>query len=166
MKKICLPKKVTSLFKKDQKGFTLIELLVVIGILAILLAIVLVAINPGRQFEQANDTKRASDVNAILNAIHQYAADNQGNLPVDFSTDPTAPTALSSTGLGVDAADFCNALIPTYMAALPTDPALNAEPIEPADCAGDWDTGYHASQSTTDNRVTVSHEASNIRVIR
>ena len=34
----------------DVEGFTLIELLVVIGVLTILLAIVLVAINPSRQF--------------------------------------------------------------------------------------------------------------------
>ena len=47
-----------------KKGFTLIELLVVIGILAVLLTIVLIAINPGRQFAQANNTKRRSDVNA------------------------------------------------------------------------------------------------------
>ncbi len=167
MNKTSLPQKAAKLFKKDKKGFTLIELLVVIGILAILLAIVLVAINPGRQFSQANDTKRSSDVNAILNAIHQYAADNQGNLPATFSTDPAVPTPLSATGLGTDATAFCEALIPTYMAALPTDPALNTDPIEPADCSTvDWDTGYAASQSTTDNRVTVEHTGSNIRVIR
>ena len=55
-----------------QKGFTLIELLVVIGILAILLAITLIAINPARQFGQANDTKRRSDATQILNAVGQY----------------------------------------------------------------------------------------------
>ncbi len=42
---------------QQQKGFTLIELLVVIGILTVLLSIVLVAINPARQFSQANNTK-------------------------------------------------------------------------------------------------------------
>src|SRR3954468_500341 len=67
-----------------QKGFTLIELLVVIGILAILLAITLIAINPARQFSQANNTKRSSDVNAILNAIGQYQAENHGALPANM----------------------------------------------------------------------------------
>ncbi len=162
MKFSSLKKKKNSILK-DKQGFTLIELLVVIGILAILLAIVLVAINPGRQFEQANETKRSSDVNAILNAVHQYAADNQGNLPFDITADTVTP--ISSTGLS---AEFCNNLIPTYMAALPVEPSLNLEPIEPADCdaVDGWDTGYHISRSETDGRVTVSHEASDIRVIR
>ena len=70
---------------KKQKGFTLIELLVVIGILAVLLAITLIAINPARQFAQANNTKRRSDVNAILNAVNQYMADNKGSLPAGIT---------------------------------------------------------------------------------
>jgi len=65
---------MTAQTNKLNKGFTLIELLVVIGILAILLAITLIAINPARQFGQANDTKRRSDLTAILNALGQYSA--------------------------------------------------------------------------------------------
>ena len=63
--------------KSLKNGFTLIELLVVIGVLSILLVITLVAINPARQFSKANNTARRSDVNSILNAIHQYAADKK-----------------------------------------------------------------------------------------
>src|SRR5689334_22363540 len=73
-------------FSLHERGFTLIELLVVIGILAVLLAITLIAINPAKQFSQANNTKRRSDVNAILNAIDQYAADNKGSLPTNINT--------------------------------------------------------------------------------
>src|SRR5258708_40088409 len=78
----------------SQRGFTLIELLVVIGVLAVLLAIVLIAINPARQFSQANNTKRSSDVNAILNSVHEYAADNKGSMAgfgtiFSYSTNPT-----------------------------------------------------------------------------
>lgn len=140
--------------RNNQKGFTLIELLVVIGILAVLLAITLIAINPGRQFSQANNTQRASDVNAILNAVHQYMVDSKGVLPPGLvsgdvnkpiSTDDGTPPA--ETGLA-----FCNALAPTYIAALPRDPQL----------AGSWTdctayaSNYTISVSATNNRITVT----------
>ena len=76
----------TAAQNKRNSGFTLIELLVVIGILAILLSIVLIAINPARQFGQANDTKRQSAVTQILNAVGAYAADNKGQLPAAITT--------------------------------------------------------------------------------
>lgn len=75
--------------KTSNRGFTLIELLVVIGIIAILAAIVIVAVNPSRQFRQARNAQRWSDVNALLNALHQYAVDNNGNLPSGLGTDIT-----------------------------------------------------------------------------
>ncbi len=133
--------------KKLNKGFTLIELLVVIGILAILLAIVLIAINPARQFAQANNTQRRSDVNAILNAVHQYAADTDGALPAGITT--TAAN-VSSTG-----ANICALLVSDYLAALPADPAAG-EPVDEAGCAAAYDTGYTIVTSATNNRVTVT----------
>lgn len=145
-----------------QKGFTLIELLVVIGVLAVLLAIVLIAINPARQFSQANNTKRSSDVNALLNAIHQYAADNKGNISAlgTISTDPTTPTAISAAGVGNA---FCTSLATEYIAALPRDPLVsNGAPIiDTVDCAAGtptWDTGYTIYRTATDNRITIEAE--------
>ena len=133
-----------------QKGFTLIELLVVIGILAILLAITLIAINPARQFQQANNTKRSSDVNAILNAINQYMADNRGALPAGITT--TAQEIMATGGV-----DLCTALVPTYIAALPVDPLLNADPVTASDCTTAYTTGYEVIQLTGgSNRLTVS----------
>lgn len=131
---------------KTQKGFTLIEILVVIGILAVLFAIVLIAINPARQFSQANNTKRRSDVNALLNAIHQYAADNRGTLPAGITT---SAQTISSTGVNI-----CAALVTTYMAALPVDPLTsNGTPV--TNCAGVWNTNYQVFRSAADNRITI-----------
>jgi prepilin-type N-terminal cleavage/methylation domain-containing protein len=134
--------------KKLKKGFTLIELLVVIGILAILLAITLIAINPARQFGQANNTRRRSDVLQVLNAIHQYVAENKGNLPVPLLTQvPLTPVPLASSGLNI-----CSDLMPNYMPALPTDPSLNTSAI--TDCAS-YDTGYTVNKDAQ-NRITVT----------
>lgn len=137
-----------------RKGFTLIELLVVIGILAILLTITLIAINPQRQFQQANNTKRASDVNEILNAVHQYAADNKGQLPAGITN---AVQNVSNTG-----ANICALIVPTYIAALPVDPLTN-NGAQVVDCAavGGYDTNY-TIVATANNRITVAAPAAEL----
>lgn len=138
--------------RKTNKGFTLIELLVVIGILAVLLAITLIAINPARQFSQANNTKRRSDVNAILNAVHQYAADNKGTIPATITT---AVLDVSSTG----GANFCLDIVPQYIAALPTDPTagLPTAGANITDCAtAGWNADYQITKSASNSRITVS----------
>jgi prepilin-type N-terminal cleavage/methylation domain-containing protein len=139
-----------------RKGFTLIELLVVIGILAVLLAITLIAINPARQFSQSNNTKRASDVNAILNAVDQYAADNRGQLPAGIPIeDPNTPASEAlAIGSNLGEVDICASLVTDYMAALPVDPLTsNGTPV--TDCTVAHTTGYTISRSSTNNRVTV-----------
>lgn len=130
-----------------RKGFTLIELLVVIGILAILLTITLIAINPARQFSQSNNTKRRSDVNTILNAVNQYMADNKGQLPAGITT--TAQN-VSDTG-----ADLCVTLVSDYLAALPVDPTVN-KGAAVSTCGSPYDTGYTIVRSATNSRITVA----------
>ncbi len=138
-----------------RRGFTLIELLVVIGILAVLLAITLIAINPARQFSQANNTKRSSDVNAILNAVGQYAADNRGTLPSGI------PTTAAVIGSGAGQVNICASLVTQYMAALPVDPLTNnGTPV--TDCAAAYNTNYTIVRSATDNRITVAAPASEL----
>jgi prepilin-type N-terminal cleavage/methylation domain-containing protein len=141
----------------ERRGFTLIELLVVIGILAVLLAITLIAINPARQFSQANDTKRASDVNAILNAIDQYAADNKGALP------GTIPTTAAVIGSSTGQVDLCASLVTKYLAALPVDPLTNnGTPVSNCAQVGGYDTNYTVVKSAADNRITVTAPATEI----
>lgn len=143
---------MSNALKKIQKGFTLIELLVVIGILGILLAIVLIAINPAAQFAQADNTSRANDVNTILNAVHQFAADNRGTLPTGIDT--TVRTMCAGAGCPVDSVDFCGEVVPDYVSLFPVDPSVN-NGVAVADCAVDYDTGY-TIVSDTNGRVTVA----------
>ena len=133
---------------KKNKGFTLIEILVVIGIIAILAAVVLIAINPARQFAQARDSQRTANLNAILNAVGQRIADCKGIFEgacgtpaVTCPTLPTSPTLIGTT------LDAC--LVPTYLSAIPTDP----KPGTPG--------GYTIS-APTGGRITIAAPAAEI----
>jgi prepilin-type N-terminal cleavage/methylation domain-containing protein len=128
---------------RNFKGFTLIELIVVIGILAILLSVTLIAINPSRQFAQANDTKRRSDVLAILNAINQYSIDNGGELPGD-GLGPGGTDLITSSAQNISNTDvnICFLLVTRYLAGLPTDPLSSIEGEPVTNCAVAYDTEY------------------------
>lgn len=85
--------------KKIEQGFTLVELILVIAIIIIIAAAIFVALNPARRIGDANDSRRWSDVNQLLNAVHQYSVDNSGTFPNSVSW-----TADDTFVLGTDAA--------------------------------------------------------------
>lgn len=107
------------IIRNTQPGFTLIELLVVIGIITILATVVLVAVNPNRQFMNARDTQRRTDLSVVTSALVQYQIDNEGKLP-DQSNFPSTATCVGTVAPCVNLGAY---LIPLYIPELPYDPS-------------------------------------------
>jgi type IV pilus assembly protein PilA len=133
--------------QRKKRGFTLIEILVVMGIIAVLAAIVLVAVNPARQFAQARNSQRISNTAAILNAIGQNMADNKGVFTCSSGILPTASTSLSTS---VGGYNIRPCIVPTYMPEIPIDPSSGIFTSET-----DYTTGYTIAQDAITKRITI-----------
>jgi len=141
-------------------GFTLIELLVVIGIIAVLAGIVIIAINPARQFAQTRDTNRTAAVRAILDAVGQRIADNRGVFENDCAAGaiPATATIMKSTG----GYDIAPCLVPTYMPTMVFDPSAAGAHYT---SNTDYDTGYTIMKDATTGRITVAAPSAEISPI-
>ncbi|MBI5732538.1 type II secretion system protein [Candidatus Jorgensenbacteria bacterium] len=140
----------TTLKKNRNAGFTLIELLVVIGIIAILAAVVIIALNPARQFSQARNTQRWSNVNALLNAIGQRTADNRGLFETGCAAGAVPTT---STNISTSTYDIAPCLVPTYITQLPFDPSAAGAYYS---SSTDYDLQYFVQRDATTGRITVN----------
>lgn len=151
-----------------EKAFTLVELLVVIGIVAILMSITLVALNPERQFRSAREAKRMSDVSVILNAASQYMTDHKTEdiFPKDNMSRYIArgmykgKWALAPSPAQEPNIDLCTLLVPPYSANLPSDPMLETE-VENCE---NYETGYMIT-FTPEGRIIVSAPYSELNPI-
>ncbi len=137
-----------NIMESISKGFTLIEILVVIGIIAVLASVVIVAINPARQFKLARDSQRLSNITAILNAISQNIAEHKGIFDCPISIPNSAKIISSDNATGVELA---SCIIPDYISSIPFDPSsVGAKFVS----ISDYDTKYSVIQDPQ-GRITV-----------
>ncbi|MEX0621597.1 MAG: type II secretion system protein [Candidatus Woykebacteria bacterium] len=85
----------------SKKAFTLVELLVVISIIAVLVTIVIIAINPQTLIRNTNDTKKRTELNQVKTSLQLYFNDNQA-YPASADLADLTPTYMKQdpTNLG------------------------------------------------------------------
>ena len=141
--------------KQMQKGFTLIEMLLVVAILAILSGLVILAINPQKQLQDAKISQRKADVATILSAVYQYSIDNKGTMP--GGNIPTAPTAALEVCTSAVSATCTTATLADLSALISTQTYITAVPVDPA---GNVTNGAgYTIQKTANGRITVTAPA-------
>lgn len=143
---------------REQKGFTLIELLIVIAIIAILGAIVFVALDPLTRFRDARDSRRWSDISAVLNAIKIHQVDNGGAYLTSINAITTGTVHMigtSTTGCNSKntncTTNVANSTSCVDLTGFVTAGYLGSVPISP-NGAGSWtasSTGYTLQKDTS-----------------
>jgi prepilin-type N-terminal cleavage/methylation domain-containing protein len=85
------------------KSFTLIELLIVIAILALLMSIIIITLNPSELLKQTRDTKRISSLKALNNALGIFQATkpttNMGTSSIVYISIPDSSSACANLSL-------------------------------------------------------------------
>jgi len=141
---------IKNIISKTRSTFTLTDLLVAIGILGISIVVVLIVSNPAKKIAQADNNARKNDVTTILNAIHLYAQNHNGNLPENMPAKGASAELVEGTG----GADICADISPKYIAEIPTDPSLHTSAV--SDCSiKTYNTGYLVSVDSN-SRIIVS----------
>ncbi len=131
-----------------QHGFTLIELLIVITVISILFLTVAVTLDPMRQFKEARNARRRSDIIAISTALSRYIIEKDKMPPgISLEEQQVGTNSSGCNNTCPNAKDSCINLFDEIK------PYINIFPKEPSG-GTDGQTGYSV-QLTKDNAITV-----------
>jgi prepilin-type N-terminal cleavage/methylation domain-containing protein/prepilin-type processing-associated H-X9-DG protein len=146
------------------RGFTVLELLIVIGIISVLMAILLPAIEHVRH--QAYIDKCASNLRQIGLALQTYSIDNHGNYPrTSYSGNPTGYALTEGTGTNVEnpfqnqpGGVQTNDLTAPWFLLMKTQKLLPAIMI----CPYNDETDYVADKTNLDGRSNFTDQKKNL----
>jgi type IV pilus assembly protein PilA len=146
---------------KQKKAFTLIEILIVIGLIAVLAGVLIVALNPARQFSQARNAQRWNNIDTIMGAVISNLTDNRGTFTCAAGTLPaTAKTMGDATSVPAGY-DIGPCLSPTYAVSVPFDPSATGAHWT---SKTDYNLGYTISQDATSGRITIAAPSAELGV--
>lgn len=119
-----------SLFKEK---YTIFEIFLGVCIVCVLVGVVVFVLNPDAHTAQRRNAQRNADVNIILEALYQYAIDNDGNFPITIDetydsvqivgsevSQNTSQCGIQTTSSVID---LSSDLVPMYLASIPEDPS-------------------------------------------
>jgi len=137
----------------SRQGFTLVELLVVIAIIGILVAAVVLAINPADIMKKGRDSTRLSDMESLRKAIDLSIANGGEIADGTGTTAPATGTASqASDGTGWLAFDISN-----YLATLPLAPRNTLSMTDAAGATVTDQYQYTASGGMYELRTYLEH---------
>ena len=120
----------------NQRGFTLLEILIVVALIAILVGIVIAALNPARQFANARNSTRWAHIDVIMTGINANMSENNGIFTCASGALPATATNMSTTAGDYDIGPC---LVTNYLSSMPYDPSATGAHWT---STTDYDTGY------------------------
>ncbi len=146
----------------NKRAFTALQTITAFFMIGLLVALIILIIDPQRQLAQTRNARRAGDSEALLTALNQYVIDNNqappgidGNLRVlgtaNFDCNINCWDQVSIRVKATSCLDLKPYLTPKYLLDIPSDPLLGTSEIT-----------YYAVRKTSNNRLAVYSCASEL----
>ena len=128
------------------KKFTPVQILLIVLAVIVFFGVLIFFINPSKQLAKMRNDDRRSNAQNILNAVYQYAADNNGVLPASITESPKMICRLKSASCE-GLADLSEIVAQKkYISDIPIDP-LEKNPNS---------SGYEIYKSSSNGRINVT----------